>query len=179
MSAARARWWSIGILTGAYAVAAAAMFGWAMPGVRAACGVPPLDGRFSWSRTDAQAFVAACGTDGLRAYATMELLDLVYPALLAAALLVWTMLLSRDLPGRWRIALAAPALAGMLADYLENAAAWSILAAGRVPTSPLIEAGGGAALVKNVAGGIAFAVVGVLAVRRILAAVRTRIRADR
>lgn len=167
-------WWPAVVITTGYLVVAGAMFGGAIPRVAVACGAPPLDGRFLWTRADAAAFVSGCGPDGLEVYAGMARLDLLYPALLAATLLCWIWLLSGGLPGWLRIALAVPVFAGMVGDYLENAAVWAMLGAGTVPDSALVDAGGVAAAAKNVGGTIAFALVAVLVVWRVIRATGCR-----
>src|SRR6188768_3737563 len=85
-----------------YAVVAVPMFVW--PGlvsrVADRCGgLSPLDVRGYWTAADARALVQACGADGRPAYVHLQLLDLVYPAVGGAALLLVTALLARRYGG--------------------------------------------------------------------------------
>ena len=60
-------------------------------------------------------------------------LDIAYPALLAATLVMAILLLSPAGLGRWRWLLAATALPGMVFDYLENASVAAMLDGKRLP----------------------------------------------
>lgn len=151
------------IATSAYGVGAVVMFAWLLPRVSAACGQPPLDGRFQWSAVEAAGFASACGEVGLTAYRTLQIADLVYPALLGLAVMAWTLALGR--PGWIRTTVIALAVVNVVADYTENAAAWTMLAGGADwPHSPLLVVAPVVTLIKNLTGAAAFAGVGLLAV---------------
>lgn len=151
------------VVTALWLVGAAAMFGFALPAVTEGCGAPALDTRFGWTSDDAAAFLRACSPDGVAAIWRQQLLDAIYPLVLAATLLGWTRWsLRRLLPlatPRGRVAaltaiVALPAIASTLGDLVENAAVVGLLATGDV-VSWLAPAVGAASAVKHVAGAIA------------------------
>jgi hypothetical protein len=151
------------IATAAYGVGAVAMFAWLLPRVSAACGQAPLDGRFQWSAVEAVGFASACGESGLTAYRALQFADLIYPALLGLTLVSWALVLGR--PGWMRTTVVALAVMNVVADYTENAAAWTMLAGGADwPHSPLLVVVPVVTVIKNLAGAAAFAGVGLLAV---------------
>lgn len=108
-----------------------AMVGWSIPRISAAAGgLPPFDMRPGGYRLDeARTFLAALTDEGEDFYRRVQLrLDLLYPALLAAAT-GWAFL--RLAPRRrWRWALVLVAIAAMTFDFLENAAIARMLDAG-------------------------------------------------
>jgi hypothetical protein len=114
-------------------VLAAVMFGTSGTGslaqVAERCGQAAPDVRFTSSPEQVQGFLTACGAAGREAYRDLQLLDLVYPAavgtFLAAAL---ASVLSRAARRTRVVALAALPLLASGFDYLENLAAWVLLA---------------------------------------------------
>jgi hypothetical protein len=109
------------------------LFAWhgrfSIAAVADACGLEPPDVRFAPAAADTQAFLAACGDDGLTAYRDLQLVDLIYPAATALFLAVVLALLLRSVAPRvaW---LAFLPVAAAVGDYLENAAAWVLLGVG-------------------------------------------------
>ncbi len=103
----------------------------AIPVVTQACGQSPPDVRFYTAGDDVRTFLSGCGAAGHAAYRNLQIADLFYPAIsgifLAAALAVT--LCGLVAPTSWLPALAAVPLVGSLFDYLENLAAWTVLAA--------------------------------------------------
>lgn len=170
----RTRTAGLSVVTIAGLAATGVMFGWAGPAVEEACGEPALDTRFLWSAADAEDLVAACGETGLDAYWTLALLDLVFPALLAAMLVAWTLVLSAGLSRRTRILLAAPAVLGMVADYVEALGIWAVLGGATPSESWTVAVASAATPVKLTADAFALVVLGVLVARRALQAVAAR-----
>ena len=156
---------SLWVVSGLYLLVAAAMFGVFLPAVTHACGTAPLDGRFSWSAADAAELAVACGRGGLDAYARMQFLDLVYPALLAAVLAGWASRLGARLASSRVLVVCAIALAALDAafDYLENAAAWTLILTGDA-SSWVFTIGGVFSAAKNLTGTLAIASVLILVV---------------
>lgn len=170
----RARAWTVATITAAGVAATAVVFGWAGPAVEEACGEPALDTRFLWSAADAEALVAACGDAGLEVYRTLALLDLVFPALLGAMLVVWTLALSPGLSRRARILLASPAIVGALADYVEALGIWAVLNGATPSESWAVTVATVATPVKLTADAVALGVVVALLGRWAWRAVVTR-----
>jgi hypothetical protein len=111
----------------------AVMVAWSLPIITAnAGGLLPFDLRpMGYSFEEASAFVRALSEEGRGFYrAVQHRLDLVYPALLAAVLVLATLLLTPTRWGALRWLLALPALPGMVFDYLENRAVAAMLSAG-------------------------------------------------
>jgi hypothetical protein len=75
---------------------------------------------------EVRSFLEACGQEGLAAYRDLQLVDLLYPAVNAALLvLLLALLVSRSRSSlRWLLVLPVVAALG---DYLENAVAWTML----------------------------------------------------
>lgn len=94
------------------------------------CGAPAPDVRFTTSPEGIQSFLAGCGAAGRSAYRDLQLLDLLYPAafglFLATAMALLVPLAWRGGSPRWRAVAAIPLL-GAAFDYVENAAAWTLL----------------------------------------------------
>jgi len=112
---------------------AALLFVWSgrfsLTAVARACGRQAPDVRFAPGATDTRTFIAGCGDEGLTAYRDLQLVDLAYP-LVAAAVLVTALalLLSRIAPlHAWLSFMPLVAAAG---DYVENVAAWVLIADG-------------------------------------------------
>lgn len=110
------------------------MLGWSLPAVSAAAGGRlPFDMRPSgYSFADAQAFLGALRGEGAGFYLNVQQkLDMGYPGLLAATLLLAiAAALPRNL-GVWRWILATIALPVGLFDYLENHAVAQMVEAGQ------------------------------------------------
>lgn len=129
---------------------AAVMFLVMIPQVTTACGMPPLDTRHFWTRSEALELVRACGGSGIAAYTRLALLDLIHPALVATCLVLWL---------RWSRAphrVAARIVQGLIIlgaalDYLENWTIWTLLNRDlQLSASPLLAVGGGFSLAKNI-----------------------------
>lgn len=96
------------------------------------CGQPAPDVRFTTTPDGVQSFFAECGEAGRAAYRDLQLVDLLYPAAvgiflasaMALVLVSWT---RRRGSGSALVVLAALPLAASACDYLENAAAWTLL----------------------------------------------------
>ena len=122
----------------AWAALAGILFVWtgrfSLAAVERACGAPAPDVRTVPSGSDVRAFLAACGSDGLAAYRDLQVVDVLYPAVNAALLMLVLGLLIRrlDVSLTWLLALPVVAAVG---DYLENTAAWTMLEHGSVPSS--------------------------------------------
>lgn len=142
-----------------YAPVAVVMFGrWpgSLAAISRACdGLRPFDVRKSWGADDARALVDACGADGRSAYLHQQLLDLVYPTVLAAALLVTIALLVRRYGTRaWPTLL--PVLLMTALDYAENAGIWTLLARWPHVDATVANLAGTATTAKLVIGTVAF-----------------------
>jgi len=137
-----------------YGVVAVPMFVW--PGLVARVtdrcdGQSPLDVRGYWTAADARVLVQACGADGRAAYQQLQLLDLAYPALAGAALLLVTALLARRYGGRaW--ALLIPVVAMTVLDYAENVSVWTLLLQWPDVDPAVAAIGGPITAVKRVTG---------------------------
>lgn len=146
---------------------AAWMFGthrWgSLPAVVDGCGSPAPDVRFAPAPETTWAFIQGCRSrHGVASYAHLQLLDLIYPSLVAGLLVAVLFALTRRRRRlRW---LAAIPVAASLADYVENAGAWTLIA-GRDPAWALhaIQAG---SWVKNVLSWVAWLAVIALALQR-------------
>ena len=97
--------------------------------VESTCGAPAPDVRFAPSVADTREFLAGCGETGLAAYRDLQIADLLYPAAGALVLVVALALLARSAAPRAAWLLLLP-IAAALGDYVENAAAWLLIAAG-------------------------------------------------
>lgn len=110
-----------------------AMVLWSLPVVsEAAGGLVPFDMRPSgYSFEEAYAFLAAITPEGNAFYQGMQhQLDLAYPTLLAAVLVIALWQLTKKLPVWVRYILIALPIIGSGADHLENAAVSSMLNVG-------------------------------------------------
>ncbi len=137
----RAAFWALVAATLAvYAI----MIFWSLPRVAdAAGGLAPFDMRPSgYTLDEARAFLAALDADGSAFYRDVQLrLDSLYPALLAAMLGLALLRLWRGVSPVLAGALAAVALAGGIADYIENACIRRMLSLGADGlTAPVAEA---------------------------------------
>jgi hypothetical protein len=132
--------------------------GWAgsLAAVSRACAdLPPFDVRGWWTLQDARIMLTACGPAGRTAYLHQQLLDLVYPAALAALLLVATALLVRRYGDRWWPVLV-PTVAMTVLDYVENIGIWTLLLDWPHTHPAAIALAGAATAVKRVLGFVAF-----------------------
>jgi hypothetical protein len=132
------RWRLLAVTAMAWAALASILFGWSgrfsLAAVERACGAPAPDVRTAPSASDVHAFLAACGPEGLAAYRDLQVVDVLYPAVNAALLVLVLGLLI----GRLRVSLTWLAVLPVMAavgDYLENAAAWTMLGRGQEHTS--------------------------------------------
>ena len=123
LGVAAATWTALGVVlfvsSGRFSLAA----------VDLACGAPAPDVRTAPSPADVHAFIAGCGPGGLGAYRDLQLVDLLYPAVNAALLVLVLALLLTALPRGPRWVLALPVVAAV-GDYAENVAAWTLIARG-------------------------------------------------
>jgi hypothetical protein len=161
-----------------YTPLAVAMFGsgaGSLAAVSRSCaGLAPFDMRGWWSVHDAQAMLAACGPDGRTAYLQQQLLDLAYPATLAALLLVVTAVLVRPYGGRWWPVLL-PAVAMTVLDYVENIGVWTLLLDGSDAPAAVLTVAAAATAIKRVLGFVAFTVPFLLVLARIASTVHRRV----
>jgi hypothetical protein len=130
----QARLWALlGVAAAVWTALVVVLFVWSgrfsLAAVDLACGAPAPDVRTAPSPADVQTFIASCGPDGLAAYRDLQLVDLLYPAVNAAFLVLVLALLLSALPRGLRWVLALPVV-GAVGDYAENVAAWTLLAAG-------------------------------------------------
>lgn len=127
------RWRPLAVAALAWAALAAVLFVWtgrfSLAAVEHACGASAPDVRTAPTATDLHAFLAGCGAEGLAAYRDLQRVDLVYPAANAVLLSLLLLALARRLTPRARWAAVLPVLAAA-GDYLENAAAWTLLTRG-------------------------------------------------
>lgn len=115
------------------------MLAWTLPAITAAAGgLAPFDLRPSgYTFDEARTFLAALTSEVTTLYRNVQQrLDIAYPALLAATLVMAILLLSPAGLGRLRWLLAATALPGMVFDYLENAAVAAMLDGGAAALTP-------------------------------------------
>ncbi len=94
--------------------------------------LPIFDLRISgYDLAQARALLRALGDDGISFYLNVQqMLDFTFPALLGLTLMLAIILLAPARLGRWRYALALVAIAGMVFDYMENAAVRLLLLSG-------------------------------------------------
>ncbi|MGB5560007.1 MAG: hypothetical protein WBN04_18590 [Paracoccaceae bacterium] len=129
MTRGRAAFWIVFAAT--LAVYAVMVF-WTLPVIAAAAGgLAPFDMRPSgYSEPQARAFLASLSPDGRSIYLTLQhKLDLAYPALLAATLIMSLVWLFPQLSRIARVALCALPVAGAIFDYIENAKVAAMLRA--------------------------------------------------
>jgi hypothetical protein len=161
-----------------YAPLAVAMFGGSAGSLaavsRSCAGLTPLDMRGWWSVRDAQAMLAACGPDGRAAYLHQQLLDLAYPAALAALLLVATALLVHPWGAPWWPILL-PTLAMTVLDYVENIGVWTLLLDGADTHPAMLTVAAAATATKRVMGFVAFTIPLLLILARTVSAIHRRL----
>ena len=118
----RIAYWIVFAITLALSVA---LFAWSIPGLVAdAGGLAPFDLRSGgYSLDEARTLVSAYSPDGIAFYLGVQhMLDLFYPAFLAASIYFAIAYLLPARLGGWRYLIAAIAIPGAIFDYLENAA---------------------------------------------------------
>jgi hypothetical protein len=146
------------------------MAAWSLPRIAAdAGGLLPFDLRpLGYSLEEAKAFLAALSEEGRAFYRDVQhLLDLAYPALLAATLALATLLLAPASWGSVRWLLAALALPGMVFDYCENRAVAGMLDAGVDGlTKEMVGAASRWTLLKSVFTAVSMGIVLLLPVAR-------------
>jgi hypothetical protein len=170
------RGWHLAVAAAVYAALATLMFGtWigSLAAVRRACGLPAFDVRAWWTVQDARTMLSGCGPAGRIAYLHQQIVDLAYPAALAALLLAATALLIRRHGARWWPVLL-PAAAMTVLDYVENAGIWTLLLDWPDIHPIMISVAGGATAVKRVLGFVAFSTPVALALVTFAATVRQR-----
>jgi hypothetical protein len=172
----------LAVTAAVYLPLAVLMFGdWAgsLSAVSRACaGLPPFDVRGLWTLNDAQLMLTACGPAGRTAYVHQQLLDLAYPAALAALLLVATALLVRPYGHRWWPILV-PTVAMTVLDYVENIGVWTLLMDGPDTHPTLIMVAGAATAVKRALGFVAFTIPLLLSLAGLASMIRGRGRRSR
>jgi hypothetical protein len=112
---------------------------WSLPIISAAAGgLVPFDLRpMGYSFENAKEFIDALSSDGMAFYlGTQHTLDLFYPAMMAAVLVIALWRLSRNWHRTVRFVLVVFPIMGMLADYLENSAVTRMLHAGVETITP-------------------------------------------
>ena len=128
------------------------MIGWSLPTVSAAAGgLVPFDLRLNgYGLADAQQFLSALSADGAEFYRDVQhRLDIAYPALSALTMFFALAALLPARLGRWRYAIALPALATAVFDYIENGVVDRMLEAGAGGlTAELVAAGNTATQLK-------------------------------
>ncbi len=153
----RAFWLIFLVMAAVYATMAL----WTLPTISAAAGgLAPFDMRpLGYSFEEARAFLAALTEEGRHLYLDVQhRLDLVYPLLLAATLVLGCLLLTASTP--LRALVIAAALSGMVFDYLENAAVADMLTAGHQQlTAALVAEASRWTLLKSLATTVAMLLV--------------------
>jgi len=140
------------IATAVFVPLAVWLFAVVIPSTQSACGAPPLDMRAHYGATEVTTFLSNCGTAGVNAYRTLQIVDLVYPAVNAVFFFVAIGFVVHRLTGPTSPAILlafVPIVVG-LADYVENAIAWAYLVAS--PSPGWGDLMGMAASVKTIAG---------------------------
>lgn len=140
------------IATVVFVPLAAWLFAVVIPSTQQACGAVPLDMRAHYGASEVTTFLSECGSAGIDAYRTLQVVDLVYPAVSAVFLFIAIAVVMRRLAGPTSPALllAIVPIIGGLADYAENAIAWMYLTAS--PSPGWGDLMGIAATAKTVAG---------------------------
>lgn len=140
------------IATVVFVPLAAWLFAVVIPSTQQACGAVPLDMRAHYGAAEVTTFLSECGSAGIDAYRTLQVVDLVYPAVSAVFLFIAIAVVMRRLAGPTSPALllAIVPIIGGLADYAENAIAWMYLTAS--PSPGWGDLMGIAATAKTVAG---------------------------
>jgi len=142
------------------------MFFWSTPVLeRMSGGLAIFDLRLTgYNLGEAKQLLTALGSDGIRFYLNVQqMLDTAFPALLGTTLALAIILLTPPRLGRWRYGLALIGVAGMVFDYMENAALRLLLLAGPDNINQQIVALASAASInKTVLDALAMAIVVVL-----------------
>jgi hypothetical protein len=150
--ASLARGKTLMIATAVFVPIAAWLFAVVIPSTQAACGAIPLDMRAHYGATEVTTFLSNCGEAGVDAYRTLQIVDLIYPAVSAIFFFAAIGIVMRRSAGPTSPALllAVVPIVGGLADYVENAIAWTYLLASPSPVWGNLM--GAAATAKTVAG---------------------------
>jgi hypothetical protein len=170
------RGWHLAVAAAVYAPLAALMFGtWigSLTAVRRACGLSAFDVRAWWTVQDARTMLSGCGQAGRTAYLHQQILDLAYPAALAALLLASTALLIRRYGARWW-PVVLPAVAMTVLDYVENAGIWTLLLDWPDIHPVMTTVAGAATGVKRILGFVAFSTPLALALVTLAATIHQR-----
>lgn len=112
---------------------------WSLPVIStAAAGLAPFDLRpAGYTFEEAMAFLTALSPEGRDFYRTVQhRLDLVFPGLLAATILLAIAALLPGRLGRWRFVLPLPVVLAAAFDWAENADVGKMLAAGAEGVTP-------------------------------------------
>lgn len=157
----------------------AVMLTWSLPTISAAAGgLTPFDMRpGGYSLAEARAFLAALSADGLRFYETVQhRIDIAYPGLLALTLFLAIAAAAPQRLGRWRLALALPAIGVAAFDWLENGAVSAMLRAGAEGLTPaLVESASLWTLLKSAATTVTMTILVALLLVKAVVAVRRRL----
>ncbi|HQZ12306.1 MAG TPA: hypothetical protein PK286_05415 [Devosia sp.] len=139
------------------------MLAWSLPAVSAAAGgLPPFDLRpGGYSLADAQEFLTALSAEGAAFYRNVQLrLDMAFPLLIGLTMYFALAALLPKRLGRWRYAVALPALLAMPFDYIENHTIGLMLDAGPERlTEDLVARGSMASQVKTVITSVVMTVI--------------------
>ena len=138
---------------------------WSLPLIsKAAGGQLAFDLRpFGYTVDEARAFLFALSDEGAVFYSTVQhKLDTVYPALVCAVLVIPLWHLSENWSKFWRVLLVLIPVTGSTADYLENNAVATMLAAGEVSDDLITTASGWTILKSSATTIAAIALIGML-----------------
>lgn len=126
---------------------------WTLPQIAAAAGGQvPFDLRpFGYSGDEARAFLTALTAEGRALYqGPQRMLDLFYPTALSALLALGLWRITRDRPRPLRLAVVGVAIAGGVADHLENTLVAGLLRADPVMvTDAAVAWASGATMAKS------------------------------
>lgn len=139
---------------------------WSLPYISAeAGGLAPFDMRpTGYSFDDARTFLAALSDEGNTFYQTVQhRLDLFFPGLMAATLLLAIAALLPKRLGRWRYVIAAPVILTAVFDWSENLAVAGMLTAGAEGiTEDMVRTASGWSKAKATASTVAYTALLVL-----------------
>ena len=168
------RWKLYWLLVAAMAVLYLVMVAWSLPYLKMLGGDPAFDLRpGGYTFSEAQSFIAALGNEGRAFYLNVQhRLDLVYPALLGAVLVIALVKLA---PPRIGWLLGAIAVAGSVFDYLENHAVSVMLRAGPDGlTAEMVTSASRWTVLKSAFSALAMTALAALLVLKGVAWLRTR-----
>ncbi len=167
-------WTFYWLLVAAMAVIYIVMVAWSLPYLKMLGGSPAFDLRpGGYTFTEARDFIAALGSEGRASYLNVQhRLDLVYPALLGAVLVIALVKLG---PPRIGWLLAAVAIAGSVFDYLENHAVSAMLRAGPDGlTADMVASASRWTVLKSAFSALAMTALAALLILKGIAWLRTR-----